>query len=423
MPTSEEIFTHIKIRRDTLSNWVKENPILLLGEFSLVTDLNRIKAGNGVTKWNDLPYIDDDAYKKLERLIKLVFNTDKEVVIKGSVDKYSDIYVNYPRDSNNNDDIVYVISENNFYKYNESTDTWILVTKEDIGANINYNSLINIINEQISLIIVDDLTNTDSNKLLSANQGYVLDNKIKDLSNDVNEKYNYLLDTAKNIYDTTSVYNKIYVNQNTGQDSIANGTPTKPFKTLKAAIDYIPITVNRNTHTIITIILTSNIGVNEYYTLPSINGISRLIIDGGGFSINFSNNTTNAFEIGITNTPITFNNITLNFTGDQSYGVVCAMGSKVNFDTCKLVATTNNLSALLKTDPLCNIYVEQSEINGTRNNIGIHLINSYSIIKNTKFTGVNYGVGLNCSFCILEGNTYSVYNNYYYRLDNAEVIA
>jgi hypothetical protein len=49
----------IAFRSDTLENWQKENPVLLSGEFSVVTDgteTEKVKIGDGKTPWNDLPW-------------------------------------------------------------------------------------------------------------------------------------------------------------------------------------------------------------------------------------------------------------------------------------------------------------------------------------------------------------------------------
>jgi hypothetical protein len=46
----------IQIRRDTLTTWTVNNPILLDGEFGYVTNTSRIKIGDGSTPWNDLEY-------------------------------------------------------------------------------------------------------------------------------------------------------------------------------------------------------------------------------------------------------------------------------------------------------------------------------------------------------------------------------
>jgi hypothetical protein len=54
--------TKIQIRRDTLANWTSNNPILANGEISFVTDLNRIKVGDGTQNWLDLGYLEADAF-------------------------------------------------------------------------------------------------------------------------------------------------------------------------------------------------------------------------------------------------------------------------------------------------------------------------------------------------------------------------
>ena len=51
----------ILIRRDTAANWSNplNNPILSDGELGYERDTGKLKIGNGVTRWNDLPYISD----------------------------------------------------------------------------------------------------------------------------------------------------------------------------------------------------------------------------------------------------------------------------------------------------------------------------------------------------------------------------
>ena len=48
--------TRIKLRRDTVANWISSNPILSGGEPGLETDTGRIKYGDGITPWRDLNY-------------------------------------------------------------------------------------------------------------------------------------------------------------------------------------------------------------------------------------------------------------------------------------------------------------------------------------------------------------------------------
>ena len=46
----------IILRKDTVENWFKINPILRDGEPGYVIDLHRVKIGDGETCWNNLPY-------------------------------------------------------------------------------------------------------------------------------------------------------------------------------------------------------------------------------------------------------------------------------------------------------------------------------------------------------------------------------
>jgi hypothetical protein len=54
--------TKIQVRRDTLSNWTANNPVLSSGEIGFVTDNNRIKIGNGSSAFTALSYLEADAY-------------------------------------------------------------------------------------------------------------------------------------------------------------------------------------------------------------------------------------------------------------------------------------------------------------------------------------------------------------------------
>lgn len=49
--------TTFKLKRGLASRWIEVNPILAQGEPGFILDENRLKIGDGVTAWNDLPYI------------------------------------------------------------------------------------------------------------------------------------------------------------------------------------------------------------------------------------------------------------------------------------------------------------------------------------------------------------------------------
>ena len=51
------IKTTIQLRRGTAAKWAEVNPILGQGEPGYVYDSNLLKIGDGITPWNDLPYI------------------------------------------------------------------------------------------------------------------------------------------------------------------------------------------------------------------------------------------------------------------------------------------------------------------------------------------------------------------------------
>lgn len=49
----------IQLRRDLAAVWTMANPILGQGEPGVEIDTNRVKIGNGILEWNNLPYIID----------------------------------------------------------------------------------------------------------------------------------------------------------------------------------------------------------------------------------------------------------------------------------------------------------------------------------------------------------------------------
>lgn len=49
-------YYHIKIRRDTAARWASNNPTPADGELCLESNTNKIKFGDGVTAYNNLPY-------------------------------------------------------------------------------------------------------------------------------------------------------------------------------------------------------------------------------------------------------------------------------------------------------------------------------------------------------------------------------
>lgn len=75
MATYEEI----RIRRDSTLNWYASNPRLGLGELGVDMDLHRVKCGNGIDRWNQLPYLNDDAYTLLNQLGQNLTDTAQDI--------------------------------------------------------------------------------------------------------------------------------------------------------------------------------------------------------------------------------------------------------------------------------------------------------------------------------------------------------
>jgi|GEM_PF-3469592 len=50
-------YTRIQIRRDPAGAWEEANPVLADGELGLESDACRMKAGDGIRSWNELPYL------------------------------------------------------------------------------------------------------------------------------------------------------------------------------------------------------------------------------------------------------------------------------------------------------------------------------------------------------------------------------
>lgn len=54
----KKLTTRVKNRYDSAYNWKSANPVLMEGEFG-VDEYGRVKAGDGTTAWNSLPYVMD----------------------------------------------------------------------------------------------------------------------------------------------------------------------------------------------------------------------------------------------------------------------------------------------------------------------------------------------------------------------------
>lgn len=66
MATNNTVKVTLKIRNDIAANWTNNNPILAMGEFGLEQTSLLFKIGDGVTHWNNLPYLNKFDSNKLK---------------------------------------------------------------------------------------------------------------------------------------------------------------------------------------------------------------------------------------------------------------------------------------------------------------------------------------------------------------------
>ena len=77
------INTTFKLKRGLEARWLELNPVLAQGEPGYVLDLNRLKIGDGLTAWKDLPYLDSEQLLADNQTIVIDGNTLK---LKGFVE-------------------------------------------------------------------------------------------------------------------------------------------------------------------------------------------------------------------------------------------------------------------------------------------------------------------------------------------------
>ena len=96
-----ELKTKILLRNDVASNWAIANPILLKGEIGIERDTNKLKIGDGVKSWTQLPYFGGEI--KLDGTT-IAFNKDGKVSLAGM----DDIGVGYTPVADGDGGIVWV---------------------------------------------------------------------------------------------------------------------------------------------------------------------------------------------------------------------------------------------------------------------------------------------------------------------------
>ena len=60
----------IQLRRATEPEWIDVDPILRLGEPAFSTDVCKLKVGNGIAHWSEVPYLMQNEYETIMNLIE-----------------------------------------------------------------------------------------------------------------------------------------------------------------------------------------------------------------------------------------------------------------------------------------------------------------------------------------------------------------
>ena len=77
------IITH---KYGTAQQWTVANPILENAELGIETDTHKVKAGDGITAWNSLPYVGGSSLSaEQQRLAIEIFN--KQTAVTSGVDR------------------------------------------------------------------------------------------------------------------------------------------------------------------------------------------------------------------------------------------------------------------------------------------------------------------------------------------------
>ena len=80
--------TTFKLKRGLAARWIEINPILAQGEPGFVLDENRLKIGDGVTAWTDLPYLGESNVFSAPTVEDFPISGASYVIYKAEKEKY-----------------------------------------------------------------------------------------------------------------------------------------------------------------------------------------------------------------------------------------------------------------------------------------------------------------------------------------------
>ena len=220
--------TKLQIRNDSSENWLEVNPILDMAEIGYETTTNKIKVGDGMTAWKDLPYLKGESYNDtaIKQEISSINTTLEEKADKESVYTKEEI-----------EELKYIdeeeLASKNYMERNEALDKFN--TKEEIQLMLEqYVPTTRTINlKPLNANIV--LTAEDVNALPSSTS---IPTKVSDLENDsgflssVPAEYVTETELKAKGYATTSDVNDM-LNAKADKDSLATVATSGSYNDLE----------------------------------------------------------------------------------------------------------------------------------------------------------------------------------------------
>ena len=220
--------TKLQIRNDSSENWLEVNPILDMAEIGYETTTNKIKVGDGMTAWKELPYLKGESYNDtaIKQEISSINTTLEEKADKESVYTKEEI-----------EELKYIdeeeLASKNYMERNEALDKFN--TKEEIQLMLEqYVPTTRTINlKPLNANIV--LTAEDVNALPSSTS---IPTKVSDLENDsgflssVPAEYVTETELKAKGYATTSDVNDM-LNAKADKDSLATVATSGSYNDLE----------------------------------------------------------------------------------------------------------------------------------------------------------------------------------------------
>lgn len=85
----------IQLRRAEEQEWIDYNPVLRDGEPALSTDVYKLKVGDGIRHWSEIPYLLESEYQEIMGLIENgMYDAGNGIIIADRVISLDDLILN-----------------------------------------------------------------------------------------------------------------------------------------------------------------------------------------------------------------------------------------------------------------------------------------------------------------------------------------